>query len=647
MKILLIHPLNPQDIEFKVAAAVSYLGIKSLFAPHALATIAALTPREHEIKIHDEAISGQIESSTVINEKWDIVGVHLTTNQVGRCAQIAKYFEVNHPNTYRIAGGIGSAMISKDKTHSFQSIFHGEAEESWIDFLTDFQNKNPKPLYRRLSHPEMTMVPIPRWELIAENVKYYGTLPIQTTRGCPFDCSFCNVIYTYGRKMRCKSVEQVIEEVTLLNKLGVKTIFFADDNFAGNRKYTKEILRELTVLNNSFDIPLTYMTQLDITIAKDEELLELLADCNFVELMIGIEAIDPDTLKEMNKVQNLKDDIVESVKKIQSYGLTVFAHMIAGFDNDTPTVFDRTEAFFKETGITEYLLHPLMAPPGTKLWYQFKKESRVINTENLNSDTTDIIPNIIPKRMSRIELMEGIIQFWGNINKPESNLLRAKTFISNIKRIPEVKKPGFKGMKKMRHLIIGAFSYFLFKADKKDRKAFFELLQVMRKKSPSLINRVMFLYTNYLLNRYRIELYSEVMKAQIDAEKSDPSIIQALEPTTPIPDKIIEHSQEIFETTFHILRKSIETKDKIYNATIEAITDFSNKFGGEFQQLDDFQRKNLEECTVRVINIGNWKNEHYSEEKDTPLVGDKPPVGFFGELFNSLDSNIRYKKHIF
>lgn len=644
MKILLIQPCDINDIEYKVAVSAPYMGIKSLFAPHALATIAALTPQGNTIKIFDEAIDGTIEDSDILSENWDIMGIHLTTNLINRCKEIGEYFSKNAPDTYRIAGGIGATLISGKKIAVFQSVFHGEAEDSWQEFLSDFKNNTVKTTYKTLTHPDMIKVPVPRWDLIKDKLPYYGTVPIQTTRGCPFDCNFCNVIYTYGRKMRCKSVEQVIDEVKFLHDLGVNTVFFADDNFAGKRKYAKEILYRLKEVNNSFDVPLSFMTQLDITIAKDEELLELLADCNFVELMIGVEAIDPETLKEMNKVQNLKDDIQTSLRKIQSYGLSVFAHMIVGFDNDTMAVFDRIKNFFAEVGITEYLLHPLMAPPGTRLWYQLKKESRVVDTTNFNPDTTDIVPNIMPKKLSRVELMQGLLDFWETVNHPRENYNRALTFFNNINRIPEVKKPGFALFKKMSKYLFGTFKYFMFKAPKGDKKAFFALMNVIRKKSPALMNKLMFLYTNYMMNRDRTILYKEILLEQIRIEKENPDFIQALSPVTPIPDSIRQNSKDIFLLTYNQLREKLKVKDLLFSAIIETVTDYSNQFGDKLTNFDKYQEKNLENCVLRVLNTGEWKDIK-SELKE--IAEEKFPAGLDNELLNTLDNNIRLQMQMF
>ena len=641
MNILLIYPCEPNDIEFKAVTAASYMDIKALFAPHALATIAALTPDKYDVNIFDEAIHGLVEEH-LKNTSYSLIGIHLTTNLLERCLKIGSHIRNNYSESYLVAGGIGLSSIPVKKASVFQTVFYGEAEETWSEFLVDFEKGNPLPKYRKISHPDMTTVPIPRWELIADDLKYYATVSIQTTRGCPFDCNFCNVIYTYGRKMRCKAVDQVIEEVKLLEKLGVKAVFFADDNFIGNRKFVKEILKELKPLNNSFDAPLIFMTQLDITVVNDEDLLMLLADCNFIQLMIGIETVNTVTLTEMNKLQNLRVNIPDAVRKIQSYGMLVTAHMIVGFDNDTLESFTQTEKFINENDITEYLLHPLMAPLGTKLWYQMKRNSQIIDYNLINDDFTDIVSNIIPENMSREDLMSGMLDFWDKMNTVESNADRVTSYIKNITRIPEVKKPNFKGFWKMKDLIFSVMGYFISKADKKDKEAFFDLFKKTRKKSMVLVSRFMYMYTNYLMNRYRTQLYGEILTQQIQIEKDDPSVIVRLDNKTPIPENILTHSKDIFKETYTILRKSLDMRAKLYNSALETITDFVNLFGNDFIDFDDFQKNNLNTCAIRVLNNGEWKDEVYPQNNETVLPEDNPPAGFFKQMHNNLDNYIRY-----
>lgn len=640
MNILLISPCENNGVEHKAVLAASYMKIKSLFAPHALAALAALTPSRYCVKIFDEAIHGPVEEHLMSNE-YSLVGIHLTTNLLERCLQIGGYVRENCTNSYVVAGGIGLTSIPEGKVSIFQSIFYGEAEETWQEFLNDFEQGKPKAKYRKIKHPEMEKVPIPRWDLIADDLKYYATVSIQTTRGCPYDCNFCNVIYTYGRKMRCKTVNQIIEEVKFLEHLGVKAVFFADDNFIGNRKFVKEILKELKGINNSFDSPLMFMTQLDITVANDDELLELLADCNFIQLMIGIESVNTDTLKEMNKVQNLKVDTSQAIKKIQSYGMSVTAHMIIGFDNDSLKTFDDYEDFIYKSNITEYLLHPLMAPSGTKLWYKMKQESRIIDYNLINDDFMDIVSNILPKRITRVELMSGMIDFWEKMNTVASFRNRTEEFFENISRIPQVSKPNFKGFWKMKNLIFSTIDYFIRKAPKEEREIFFDLFKQVRKKSIVFISRYMYMYTNFLMNRYRTQLYGDILKQQIEIEKNDSSVIVTLDNKTPIPENILKHSKEIFYETYAILRQFIDKQTHMYHISLETITDFINLFGSEFISLDDFQKKNLEMCALRVVNSSE---KHYSVKNNEPILpSDKPPVGFFKQMYNNLDNELRYQ----
>lgn len=642
MNILLISPSEFKDIEFKTVTAAPFMKIKALFAPHALAAIAALTPKKYEVKIFDEAVHGSVEEHLKTNT-YKLIGIHLTTNLLKRCIEIGTHIRDNYSESYLVAGGIGLSSIPAEKVSVFQTVFYGEAEETWPVFLADFEKGKALSKYRKLSYPVMAKVPIPRWELIADDLKYYATVSIQTTRGCPYDCDFCNVIYTYGRKMRCKTVSQIIEEVKLLESLGVKAVFFADDNFIGNRKFVKEILKELKFLNNSFDAPLLFMTQLDITVANDDELLGLLADCNFIQLMIGIETVNEVTLTEMNKLQNLSVDIPKAVQKIQSYGILVTAHLIVGFDSDTSESFANIENFINQANITEYLLHPLMAPAGTKLWYNMKRDSRIIDYDLINDDFTDIVSNIIPKNMTREELMSGMLDFWSRLNTVESNASRVSLFIENINRIPDVQKPNFKGFWKMKGLIFNAIGFFITKADKKDKEAFFDLFKQVRKKSIILVSRFMYMYTNYLMNRYRAELYAKILVQQIQIEKKDPSVIVTLDNITPIPENVLKHSNEVFKETYIILRKSLDISAKLYNAALETITDFINQFGNEFVILDEFQKKNLISCATRVLNNGEWKKEEYTQNNDFILPEYDPPKAFFKQMNNNLDNNLRYK----
>ena len=280
MKILLIHPGQKNDLDSKIIREIPYLFSEAFFAPHSIASVAALTPNSHSVKLHDELIHGPAIDE-INRNSYDIVGFSITTNQLNRCLEIAAYCKEKSPKTTIVAGGIGVEYLVHDTENVIDVIFHGETEETWPEFISDFENKNFKTKYKNISKPDMTKAPAPKWELLGENILKYNAISVQTTRGCPFDCNFCDVIYTYGRIPRTKTITQVMNEIKKLQEIGIKMIFFADDNFSGNKRYTKELLRELIPFNNSLDNPIGFLTQLDITISKDEELLELLADSNF------------------------------------------------------------------------------------------------------------------------------------------------------------------------------------------------------------------------------------------------------------------------------------------------------------------------------------------------------------------------------
>ena len=378
MKILLISPGTTDEIDNLIIRGIPYLGAKAFNAPHAVATVAALTPPEHQVTLYDEFMKGPVDQ-WLAGTDFDIIGISVTSNQLARSLEIAGQCRLHCPTALVVAGGIGVETLLNHRKAAFDVVFSGEAEETWPAFLNDYQAGKHEPLYRSLSKPDLTKLPPPRWELIREDLTSYNSVSIQTTRGCPFDCSFCDVIYVYGRKPRSKSIPQVLEEVKRLSEMGIRMIFLADDNFAGDREYAREMAREFIRLNRSLKAPMGYFTQLDLGVAADEELLQLLADANFYTLMIGIESISEDSLQDLNKKQNLGISIQGAIEKIQSYGMVVLTHMIIGADSDDRDVFERTAAFINEANIVFHICHPLAAPPGTRLWYDLKRKGRIVH----------------------------------------------------------------------------------------------------------------------------------------------------------------------------------------------------------------------------------------------------------------------------
>lgn len=638
MKILLISPGKVDDIDNIIIREFPYLFAKAFFGPHAVTSVAALTPPEHEVKIHDEYMRGNVDD-ILKNNKFDLIGITVISNQLNRVLQIARLSREYNPQALLVAGGIGIETIISKNNEIFDVVFHGEAEETWPRFLEDYKNGNFKKIYKTVSKPDMKETPIPRWDLISEDITFYNAVSVQTTRGCPHDCSFCDVIYTYGRKPRSKNIDQVLEEVKSLYALNVRAVFIADDNFTGNKEYAKELLRKLIELNNSFKFPLVFLTQLDINISKDDELLRLLADCNFFALMIGIESINPESLKDMNKKQNLNISIVEAIKKIQSYGLVVLAHMIVGADSDDSTVFQKTADFLMESGIVFHYCHPLSAPPGTKMWYELKRKGRIVSSEHIQTDDKlDIITNIVPKQMSRVELLDGLADYWDEIFDTEKFTKRAISFVKGVNYKARVKSRGIMTLWDYRKMMSLVFKFFLFQTDKQHRKAFFKILRAAGPKLSYLMPKVIYVYTFYMLDQKRSQHDAKIAREHANWEKENPEKIEIESDIIPISEKIREHYSQIFSTAYNHIRNKIAKKELLYNSVVIAMQDFNDRFGETFETFDEFHKEQVCLTCDRVTD--QITDFNHDDSADMPIT---TPPGFTREILDALDKAVRYK----
>ncbi|HNW88788.1 MAG TPA: radical SAM protein [Bacteroidales bacterium] len=638
MKILLISPGTPDEIDNRIIRSIPYLNAKAFIAPHAVATVAALTPKEHDVSIHDEYIRGPAEKF-LPGKNYDIIGISITSNQLIRSLKIAEACKKFCPASVIVVGGIGVEMLIYKQKGNIDVVFHGEAEDTWPQFLEDYKKGNYQKIYKSVIKPDMSKAPPPRWELIKDDIHLYNSVSIQTTRGCPFDCSFCDVIYTYGRKPRSKTIDQVLEEIKRLNDLKVQMVFIADDNFAGDKKYVKELLRQMIVLNNSFKNPMGFFTQIDITIANDDELLALLSDANFYTLMIGIESVNPDSLKDMNKKQNLGVSAVEAIKKIQSYGMVVLAHMIIGNESDDLTVFEKTAAFVKDADIIFHICHPLAAPPGTKMWYDYKRQGRIIQNEpDETSDKMDIISNIIPKQMSRQELFLGLADYWDDIYDTEKFKERATSLIHNIKRRPNVKMPGLSSMWAMRKMMGGVFKYFFFTAEKIHKKTFMYIMKSAKKNISYMMPKIIYIYTFYLIDYKRSQYDAAVAREHARWERENPDKIQIDDSEIPVYDTIREHASPLISEAYNYIWKKNNKKEIIYKAVHAALLEFSDRFGKNFETVDEFYLDQMRNACERVLP-GILEITLLSSEE----LPEKQPGGFTREILDALDNAVRYR----
>src|SRR4029453_7006793 len=250
--------------------------------------------------------------------------------------------------------------------------------------------------------PDLTTSPMPRFDLLP--VDRYHALTIQFARGCPFSCEFCDIIVVYGRRPRAKTVDQMMAEITECHRLGAKQVFLVDDNFIGNKKLAKELLRAIAAWSAARGHPIHFNTEVSLNVAQDDELLGLLRAAHFTTVFIGIESPRPASLQETKKTQNLRGDLVASVRKVQAYGMQVQAGMIVGFDSDDPTIFDEQLRFIQEARIPVSMTGMLQAMPKTPLHARVAAEGRL-----LGDSTGDqfVFSNILPRSMTRLELYRG------------------------------------------------------------------------------------------------------------------------------------------------------------------------------------------------------------------------------------------------
>ena len=431
--ILLVNPMY--EMETLRVVNEEQMDTKADNMPLGLATVAALTPDEFHVDIWDEFVRGPVENSESCY-KYDLIGVTSSRVTLLRAMQLVAFFR--QQGILTAVGGPGVSGSPDRCRGYFDILFIGEAELIWPQFLRDWQTGSYRSEYRQIEKPDVSLSPIPKWDSIVSDVRKYAMGCVQTTRGCPFDCEFCDVVYLNGRLQRHKPIARVLEEVRVLERLGMSTVFFSDDNFVGNHRYAKELLRMLISVNNTYTKPLRYATQASIDVSRDDELLALLADANFYEMLIGIESTNVESLKEIGKYNNLKGDMVEEVHKILSYGISVRGALIGGLDHDDSDVFDRHYEFIQKSFLPSVSLHMINAPIGTRLWRRLREENRVIDIFKItNKVTRRIISNVIPKRMSRIELMQGFRDLYARVFSWESFQERMIGFVSLANRPPQ------------------------------------------------------------------------------------------------------------------------------------------------------------------------------------------------------------------
>ncbi|RJQ58903.1 MAG: DUF4070 domain-containing protein [Stygiobacter sp.] len=428
MNILMVYPMYP-DTFWSFKHALKFVSKKASFPPLGLLTVASMLPEEWNKKLIDMNAS-QLKDGDIL---WaDYVFISAMSIQSESAKQVIERCKTL--NTKIVAGGPLFTSSSDD----YQQVDHlvlNEAEKTLPMFLQDLIEGNPQHKYTSEDWADITTTPLPLWDIVPMN--NYSSMNIQYSRGCPFDCDFCDITVLYGRKPRTKTKEQVLAELDLLFLSGWRgPVFFVDDNFIGNKsKLKNEILPAIIEWNEKRNNPFYFNTEVSINLADDENLMQLMVIAGFEAVFVGIETPNEESLAECNKTQNRNRDLIASIKKIQDFGLEVQGGFIVGFDNDPPSIFEKLSSFIQESGIVTAMVGLLNAPKGTKLQKRLLSEGRML--KDFTGNNTDFSVNFIPN-MDRAELLKGYQKILNTIYSPKYYYERVTSFLRDYK--PKKKK---------------------------------------------------------------------------------------------------------------------------------------------------------------------------------------------------------------
>ena len=421
MKALLVYPEFP-DTFWSFKHALPFQGKRSAYPPLGLLTVSALLPPSWELRLVDMNVrplkDSDLDWADVVLFSGMIVQGPSMQKQIARAKQRGLRTVVGGP----IASTQDPTIAEADH------IVEGEAEELIARVAADLERGEARPHYKSPQLPDLTQVPLPKMQLA--KMRSYSAMAVQYSRGCPFTCEFCDIIEIYGRRPRTKTPDQVLAELDQFYRMGWRgPVFLVDDNFIGNKKSVKLLLPRLVEWMKSHRFPFSLFTEASLNLAEDAELLKLMREAHFTRVFLGIETPVAESLKETTKFQNLRKDLLESVKAIQSHGIEVMAGFIVGFDNDPPDVFERQIQFIREAAIPLSMVGLLTARPNTQLWRRLKSEGRLLK-DSLGSNTL-VDLNFMPK-MDVQELVNGYRQILSTIYNPAEYFARASTFLSHL-----------------------------------------------------------------------------------------------------------------------------------------------------------------------------------------------------------------------
>jgi radical SAM superfamily enzyme YgiQ (UPF0313 family) len=424
MNVLLVSPATPTTF-WSFKHAMRFVARRAAFPPLGLVTVAAMLPRSWNLRLVDMEAT-RLTDADILWADYVLVSamiVHkasLDAEVIPRCRQLGR----------PIVGGGPLFTTGYEEYAGEVHAVVGECEESIGELVRDMEAGQLRDVYRSpVAFPDIRLTPVPRWDLV--NLRHYATASIQFSRGCPFDCEFCDIIVMNGRKPRTKEPEQMLAELDALVDAGWRgTVFCVDDNFIGNKRCVKEFLRELVAWRERRRPQIDFLTEASVNLADDAELLDLMTRAGFNSVFLGIETPVAASLDECQKVQNTHGDLAEKVRTIQRAGLEVKGGFIIGFDNDPREIFELQFDFIQRTGIASAMVGLLSALPKTQLYQRLLGEGRL--DASTTGNNTEAVLNFIPK-LDREFLVDGYRRLMAALYEPSTYYRRALVFLGEYR----------------------------------------------------------------------------------------------------------------------------------------------------------------------------------------------------------------------
>jgi radical SAM superfamily enzyme YgiQ (UPF0313 family) len=416
---LLIYPKFP-DTFWSFKHALKFVGKRASQPPLGLMTVAALLPATWQRRLVDMNVERLRDRDLAWADVVLVSGMHIQRESLVAVVERARARGLRTVVGGPIASSLSPAELRADH------VVIGEAESLIADLARDLEQGTAKPVYQAAERPGMNLSPLPDLSLIKMN--RYSTMAVQYSRGCPFNCEFCDIIEIYGRRPRTKSINQVLAELDQLYAAGWReAVFIVDDNFIGNKPRAKELLVALARWRGQYKTSFDFLTEASLNLADDPELMQLMKDAGFVSVFLGIETPDESGLIAANKLQNTRRSMLESVATIQSYGMQVMGGFILGFDTDGEDIFDRMVEFIQKSGIPVAMVGLLQAMPGTALFRRLGKEGRIVDAGE--GDNTGDKLNFLP-HMDAAKLVAGYRSVLKRIYSSAAYYERVKLYLN-------------------------------------------------------------------------------------------------------------------------------------------------------------------------------------------------------------------------